>query len=329
MSLVTDRNGQVEMFIKEMNLLCNAIEDPEMKKLNSESSDTAIYFVEKFLRRRNSLIEEKRLKPCMERLKNICLEKSLGDRSALINRFIRPIITLRDPNGPLTHSMGFLPPRSVHSASFVSRDFLKASDLQMLSRINKGVRAKDLGLTEGSLLRSLKRNPGVNITCLNIDSLAITDIVSLLDLCPNLEVLSVRNCGISPLAARNLADHRSIQNLRSLDLGRNGIEDKGAKAIAESDHMKNLTFLDLAWTEIGVEGAKAVANSANMRNLTSLSLSFNHMGDEGAKAIAGSDNIRNLTFLNFSYNAIGAEGAAALRRLEARGVPCRCLYRIF
>ncbi len=193
----------IESLKNEVNSFTDRIEGLGQRALTPGESEGARSRVEKFLVRREPFKGEEELKPCMNRLKKVCLEKSLGDRSALINRFIRPILTLRDPTGPLAHAMGFLSSRDLHSTSVVSKDFQKASDLQKLSRIKEGVPVKDLGLTESSLLCLLRRNPGVNITHLNIDMLVITDIVSLLNLCPNLEVLSARSCRISPLAVRN------------------------------------------------------------------------------------------------------------------------------
>ncbi len=119
MSLVTARSRQVEDLIVEVNSLVDELESLDRRAFTKERSKVLRSLVEEVLKRNSLFIEEKEVNSCMNRLKKVCLEKSLGDRSAIINHFIRPILTLRDPNGPLAHAMGFLSSRDLHSTSVV------------------------------------------------------------------------------------------------------------------------------------------------------------------------------------------------------------------
>lgn len=99
-----------------------------------------------------------------------------------------------------------------------------------------------------------------------------------LSLCPKLETLTARSCGLDDASATVLAN---VEKLKVLDLRENFIMEKGEAALKEAKKEAKTSL-----PEITEEGIRALAESPTLMKLTSLNLGNNQITDEGVRLLA-------------------------------------------
>ncbi len=127
-------------------------------------------------------------------------------------------------------------------------------EVGLFKSLNTKTPAKDLGLTEKSLITLLKAysnqffhlTAGFLLARLNLSDMPLSEegLQSILTLCPNLEYLKAQNCRITDRGAAAIAKALENNYLEEIDLCGNDITDKGAAAISrkidESDDLRKV-----------------------------------------------------------------------------------------
>ncbi len=269
-------------------------------------------WIERFQEKAFPYASNEELRLWIGKLRNTCSLIELEKSSWKIKNFVSPILKL--PEEMLNTIAEFLNRKDLLEVAVTSKSskpsLARSSDREKLIRISNGMPVRDLGLTEKSLLALIRRNDlrirenkGITIKCLNLDGIRITEIRSLLDLCPEIHSLSAVGGGFKSDLASQIA---SYENIRELDLSQNQIGSVGAAHISK---MRGLRSLNLGCNQIGNVGADHVSK---MSGLTSLSLQGNRIGPEGAAHIS---KMGGLTRLDLSDNQIGSMGAEHISKM--------------
>ncbi len=299
-------NLSIPRLIEEISLLTNRLTDQTTNCLESGGNDQIEPCIQELLEKVSPYRWNKQLCPPLGKLREACKRSGLEKFNLKIQSFVIPILQL--PIEMLTTITGFLTPKELTVLRLTSNpgrySLAKASDKEILIRIEANASMKNLELTETLLLSLLQREKETKIKTLNLDGIPITDIVTLLNLCSEVDSLSAVFCNFTSVEAKQIA---SYPNIHKLNLKSNSIGNEGAKAIST---MSNLTSLNLTSNHIGVVGIKAISLMGQMITLT---LTWNAIGNEGAKVIS---TMSNLTSLNLTSNQIGVIGIKAISKMH-------------
>ncbi len=204
---------------------------------------------------------------------------------------------------PVVFILEFLSHRELCCLAITSKESLlsQQANEERFRRLAKGVSARELGLSEASLLkllRTYKDHPSC-IKHLKLDGIKITKMKSLLDLCPQIEVLSANHCGICLEQVRQLVNHEFSSKIRRLEFSGNYIGNEGAAEIAK---MKELTELILSNALIYFPGIRSISS---MEKLTTLWLGGNCIGNQSVRLLSGMPNLEHLHlgYVDIGYDA--------------------------
>lgn len=159
--------------------------------------------------------------------------------------------------------------------------------LEKIDLLNEHILVKTLGLEESSLLRLLQEH-GTKITSLNISSLPIINLSTILALCPNIQRLSAKECS---LKAADVGALKTCYSLECLDISCNlGISFLNLERNLSS--LTNLTYLNISSTN---SGGGQLYWIRSLKKLEYLDVSYNFLQEGDTESIA---SLRNLLYLD-------------------------------
>ncbi len=271
-------------------------------------------WIERFQEKAFPYASNEELRLWIGKLRNTCSLIELEKSSWKIKNFVSPILKL--PEEMLNTIVEFLNRKDLHKVAVISKSSLaKSSDTGKLVRIANGMPVRHLGLTEKSLIALMKRNQvrirendGITIKCLNLNGMTITEIRSLLGLCPKIRSLSAANCDFNDDPANQIV---SYENIQKLDLRGNQIGPVGAEHISK---MSGLRDLNVKYNFIGDMGAEHISK---MRGLMRLNLSFNKIGPVAAEHISKMDWLESLSLAGNQITDVGAQYISKMHELTS------------
>ncbi len=191
----------------------------------------------------------------------------------------------------------FLTSRDLDVLSLIEKpktnNISEAANVEKFRRISRGQSVLKLGFTkEATLLEFIKVYKKHGAICsLNLDGIPITNLTPFLDLCPNIKIISAKNCSLKNSHVKELVVHSVAKQIEKLDFSDNMLNDVSAIRIARN--MEQLTNLSLCGNDVGELGINYI--SSKMRCLTELNLSGNTISNESVIKISSMVNLELLS----------------------------------
>ncbi len=164
---------------------------------------------------------------------------------------------------------------------------IEESLLEKIDLLNEYILAKTLGLEESSLLRLLEEY-GSKITSLDISDLPITNLSSILTLCPNIQRLSAKDCA---LKASDIDALKICYRLTYLDISCNS-RISFLNLERNLSNLTNLTYLNIRSTN---SGSGQLYWIRFLKKLEHLDVSYNFLQEGDTESIA---TLRSLLYLD-------------------------------
>lgn len=233
----------LERKIKEIDMLCAFVKKRDTVQYQK------IQKVRNFLSALPELISQINSAPELKQDLNRALEKL---RIACINNNLHEgSVSLKDPDAPLeSFAKAVLPPPPSHNPS-QAPSFVQPSQHELfktttVSHPPHGRTIPEYKTKQYEIYYSTLQHFGSQIKHLNLDEVQdFNTIKQIIELCPNLETLSLRNCLLSVETIDELLRIPSIEHVKSLDISNNiSIGTEGARTIAEklSGKFEHLSF---------------------------------------------------------------------------------------